>query len=221
MCEIVKLYVYTPPPPPLWPRVTRWWVTPAYVGWSSSWWLGIGLVVWVEVVNLGEAPSVANFGERWPLAYFCASKPLFWLITWWRFRIWCGGKPICGGAPFYRRFSVKVASSPLCAANPPGLVRVVFLAVSPGGFSGCVARLFFWLCRQVCYWLCRQVVSGWFCQGLFSWRLSVCHSLRQGQFKYRASQLARGYRETVYFLFLHRYIRYIILSFYIRYKIII
>ena len=93
-------------------------------------------------MNLGEAPSVANFGERWPLAYFCASKPLFWLITWWRFRIWCGGKPICGGAPFYRRFSVKVASSPLCAANPPGLVRVVFLAVSPGGFSGCVARLF-------------------------------------------------------------------------------
>ena len=93
-------------------------------------------------MNLGEAPSVANFGERWPLAYFCASKPLFWLITWWRFRIWCGEKPICGGAPFYRRFSVKVASSPLCAANPPGLVRVVFLAVSPGGFSGCVARLF-------------------------------------------------------------------------------
>ena len=238
------------------------------MGWSSSWWLGIGLVVWVEVVNLGEAPSVANFGERWPLAYFCASKPLFWLISRWRFRIWCGGKPICGGAPFYRRFSVKVASSPLCAANPPGLVRVVFLAVSPGGFSGCVARLFsgcvarfvtgcvarlfsgcvarfvtgcvarlfsgcvarlfsgcvarwfFWLCRQVCYWLCRQVVSGWFCQGLFSWRLSVCHSPRQGQFEYRARQLARGYRETVYFLFLHRYIRYITLSVYIRYKII-
>ena len=85
-------------------------------------------------MNLGEAPSVANFGERWPLAYFCASKPLFWLITRWRFRIWCGGKPICGGAPFYRRFSVRVASSPLCAANPPGLVRVVFLAVSPGCF---------------------------------------------------------------------------------------
>ena len=118
-------------------------------------------------MNLGEAPSVANFGERWPLACFCASKPLSWLTTWWRFRIWCGGKPICGGAPFYRRFPVKVASSPLCAANPPGLVRVVFLAVSPGCFSGCVARffsgcvarlfsgcvarLFFWLCRQVVF----------------------------------------------------------------------
>ena len=193
------------------------------MGWSSTWWLGIGLVVWVGVVNLGEAPSVANFGEKWPLAYFCASKPLFWLITWWRFRIWCGGKSICGGAPFYRRFPVKVASSPLCAANPPGLVRVVFLVVSPGCFSGCVARLFFWLwrqvvfwlcrqvvfwlcrqivfwlCRQVCYWLCRQVVSGWFCQGLFSWRSSGCRSPRQGQFKYRVSQLARGYKETVYF----------------------
>ena len=93
-------------------------------------------------MNLGEAPYVANFGERWPLAYFCASKPLFWLITWWRFRIWCGGKPICGGAPFYRRFPVKVASSPLCAVNPPSLARVVFLAVSPGCFPGCVARLF-------------------------------------------------------------------------------
>ena len=102
-------------------------------------------------MNLGEVPSVANFGERWPLACFCASKPLFWLIKWWRFRIWYGGKPICGGAPFYRRFPVKVASSPLCAANPPGLVRVVFLTVSPGCFSGCVARLFFWLCRQVVF----------------------------------------------------------------------
>ena len=120
---------------------------------------------------MGEAPSVANFGERWPLACFCASKPLFWLITWWRFRIWCGGKPICGGAPFYRRFPVKMASSPLCAANPPGLVRVVFLTVSPGCFSGCVARLFsgcvarlfFWLCHQAVFWLCRQVVF-WLCR---------------------------------------------------------
>ena len=42
-------------------------------------------------------------------------------------------------------------SSSLCAANPPGLVRVVFLAVSPDCFSGCVARLFFWLCRQVVF----------------------------------------------------------------------
>ena len=133
-------------------------------------------------MNLGEAPSIANFGERWPLACFCASKPLFWLIKWWRFRIWCGGKPICGGAPFYRRFPLKVASSPLCDANPPGLVRVVFLALSPGCFSGYVARLFFWLCRQAVFlavspgcflavspgcfsgcvarlffWLCRQV----------------------------------------------------------------
>ena len=57
-----------------------------------------------------------------------------------------------------------------------GCLQVVFLAVSPGCFSGCVAklfsgcvaRLFFWLCRQVCYRLCRQVFSGWFCQGLFS-----------------------------------------------------
>ena len=110
------------------------------------------------VVNLGEAPSVANFGEKWPPACFCASKPLYWLIRWW-FRIWCGGKPISGGAPFYLRFPVKVASSLLCAAIPSGLVRVVFLSVSPGCFlavstgcfSGCVVRLFLWLCRQVVF----------------------------------------------------------------------
>ena len=109
-------------------------------------------------MNLGEAPSVANFSEKWPLTCFCASKPLFWLITWWRFRIWYRGKPICGGAPFYRRFPVKVASSPLCAANPPGLVRVIFLAVSPGCFSGCVARLFSGCVARLFFWLCRQVV---------------------------------------------------------------
>ena len=166
--------MYTPPP--LWPRVTRWWVEPAYVGWSSSWWLGISLVVWVGVVNLGETPSVANFGEKWPLACFCASKPLFWFIRWWRFRIWCGGKPIRGGAPFYRRFRVKVASSPLCAAKLPGLIRVVFLAVSPGCFSGCVTRLFFWLFRQVFYWLS----SGFFWLVLPEFFFWLCrHVVRQ------------------------------------------
>ena len=124
-------------------------------------------------MNLGEAPSVANFGERWSLACFCASKPLFWHIKWWRFRIWCGGKPICGGAPFYRRFPVKVASSPLCATNPPGC----FSGCVARLFSGCVARLFFWLCRQVvflavspgCFSGCVARLFFWLiCQGLFS-----------------------------------------------------
>ena len=150
---------------------------------------------------MGEAPSVANFGERWPLACFCASKPLFWLIEWWRLRIGCGGKPICGGAPFYRRFPVKVASSPLCAANPPGLVRVVFLAVSPGCFSGCVARLFFWLCLQV--------VSGWFCQGSFSdVRQWVIAQDRASQISSKST--SSGLQGDSIFLFLYRYIRYII-----------
>ena len=65
------------------------------------------------VVDSGEAPSVADFGERWPLACFCAAKPLFRLIGWWSCSIWCGGWSFRGGAPFYRRFPVKVASSPL------------------------------------------------------------------------------------------------------------
>ena len=125
---------------------------------------------------MGEIPFVANFGKRWPLACFCASKTLFWLIKWWRFRIWYGGKPICGGAPFNRRFPVKVASSPLCAANPPGLVRVGFLAVSPGRFlavspghfSGCVARLFSGCVARLFFWLCHYVVFLAVSPGCFS-----------------------------------------------------
>ena len=39
---------------------------------------------------------------------------------------------------------------------------------STGGFSGCVARWFFWLCRQVVFWLCRQVVF-WLCRQVFFW----------------------------------------------------
>ena len=47
---------------------------------------------------------------------------------------------------------------------------------STGGFSGCVARwlfwlcrqVVFWLCRQVCYWLCRQVVF-WLCRQVVFW----------------------------------------------------
>ena len=38
---------------------------------------------------------------------------------------------------------------------------------SKGGFSGCVARLFFWLCHQVVFWLCRQVVFWLCCQVVF------------------------------------------------------
>ena len=44
----------------------------------------------------------------------------------------------------YRRFPVKVACSPSCAANSPGLVRVIF-----------------WLCRQVFDSVVRNFVS-WF-----------------------------------------------------------
>ena len=44
----------------------------------------------------------------------------------------------------YRQFLTKVASSPLCASNPPDWSgKVLFLAVSPGGLlSSCDAR--FW-----------------------------------------------------------------------------
>ena len=45
---------------------------------------------------------------------------------------------------------VKMASSPLCAANPPGLVRVVFLAVTPGCFLA-VSPGCFLAVSQVCY----------------------------------------------------------------------
>ena len=174
---------------------------------------------------MGEAPSVAN-GERWPLACLCASKPLFWLIEWWSFRIWCGGKSICGEAPFYRRFPAKVASSSLCAANPPGLVSVVFLAVSPGCFSGCVARLFFWLCCQVvflavlpgCFFGCvarfvTDCVVRLFLAGFARVRILTFVSGVMAQD--RASQISSksnssGLQGDSIFLFMHRYIRYII-----------
>ena len=104
-------------------------------------------------MNLGEAPSVANFGERWPLACFCAFKPLFWLIKWWRFKdlvrreanLWKGAilSPVPGEGGLQPIRCCQTARS------------------GEGRFSDCVARLFFWPCLQVvflavspgCFWL--------------------------------------------------------------------
>ena len=130
------------------------------VSWTSL----SGLVQLMVVGNKSGSVSGSQFGRGaiyrqfwWEVAssLFCASKPLFWLVGWWRGKIWCGGKPICGEGAIYCRFPVKVASSPSCAANPPGLLRVVF-----------------WLCRQGCCWLCRQVF--WQCCQVFrKWVLVV------------------------------------------------
>ena len=195
------------PPPPLWPRVTRWWVEPAYVGWSSSWWLGIGLVVWVGVVNLGEAPSVANFGERWPSSPFLRFQAaiLHGLLRGGGLGSGAEGSQFVEGRHsiadsrwrwppahcvlptrqvWWGLFSGCIAKSFFWLCRQVVFLAVspgCFLAVSPGCFSGCVARLFFWLCRQVCYWLCRQVVYGWFCQGSYSDVRQWCYSAGQGQ----------------------------------------
>ena len=56
----------------------------------------------------------------------------------------------------HRQFLVNVASSPLCAANLLGLVRVCF-----------------WLFRQFCSWLCRKVLLLAVSPGLFQ-ALSPC-----------------------------------------------
>ena len=75
------------------------------VSWTSL----SGLVQLVVVGNKSYSVSGSQFGRGaicrqfwWEVAssIFCASKPLFWLVGWWRDKIWCRGKPICGGAPF-------------------------------------------------------------------------------------------------------------------------
>ena len=114
--------------------------------------------------------------------------------------------------------------------------QVAFLAVSPGFFSGCVARLFsgcvarlffwlarlfsgcvarlfFWLSRQVCYWLYRQVVSGWFGRGLFS-DVCQCVIAQDRASSISSKSTSSGLQGDSIFLFLHRYIRYIIIILY-------
>ena len=48
---------------------------------------------------LEEAPSVANFGERWPLAYFVFSNHCFGSFGGGEVRFGVEGSQFCGGAP--------------------------------------------------------------------------------------------------------------------------
>ena len=116
---------------------------------------------------MGEAPSVTNFGERWPLVYFGLPSRYFGLL---------GGGEIGSGAERSQFVEGRHLSpipgegglQPIMCCQParshegcflavsPGLFfwlcrQGYFLAVSPGLFSGCVARVVFWLCRQGCF----------------------------------------------------------------------
>ena len=93
------------------------------------------------VVNLREAPSVANFGERWPLAYFALPCRYFGLLNG-------------SGLEFDAEGSQFVEGRHSIADSrwwwPPAHCVLPTRQVWWGSF--------FWLCRQVVFWLCRQVV---------------------------------------------------------------
>ena len=127
ICEIIRI---TPPPPP---------VSTCYqvVSWTSL----SGLVQLVVVGNKSYCVSGSQFGRGaicrqfwWEVAssLFWASKPPFWLVGWWRDRIWRGGKPICGGAP-------SIADS--WWRRPPAHHVLPTRQIWWGSFSGCIARV--------------------------------------------------------------------------------
>ena len=79
---------------------------------------------------------------------FCASKPLFCLVGWWRDKIWCGEKSICGGAP-------SIADS---RWRWPSAYRVLPTChIWWGSFSGCVARVVAGCVAKFILWQCCQV----------------------------------------------------------------
>ena len=122
---------------------------------------------------MGEAPSVTNFGERWPLADLALPSRYFGLLVGGEIGSGAEGSQFVEG----RHLSPILGESglqPIVCCQPARSGEGCFLAVSPGLFSGCVARVVFWLCRQGCSWLCRQVcpltvLSGIFFSGFGSW----------------------------------------------------
>ena len=89
--------------------------------------------------NLGEAPSVANFGERWPLACFALPSRYFGLL---------GGGEIRSGAEG-SQFDEGRHLLPIPGEG--GLQPIVYCQPNRSGEGH------FWLYRQSCCWLCRQV----------------------------------------------------------------
>ena len=133
------------------------------VSWTSL----SGLVQLVVVGNKSYSVSGSQFGrgaiccQFWgevTSSRYCAFKPLFWLVGWWRDRIWCGGKSICRGAP-------SIADSRW--RWPPAYCVLPTRQVWWGSFSGCVRQGRFWLCRQGYFWLCRQGCC-WLCRQVSS-----------------------------------------------------
>ena len=132
------------------------------MGWSSSWWLGISLVVRVGA-NLGEAPSVANFCERWPLAYFALLNRYFGLLGGGEIRSGAEGSQIVEGRhllpiPGEGGLQPIVCCQPARSGEGHFLVVYpeLFLAVSPGLFFDNVVRNFVSWFRSWLSWLCDQ-----------------------------------------------------------------
>ena len=141
------------------------------VNWTSL----SGLVQLVVVGNKFYSVIGSQFGRGaiyrqfwWEVAssWFCASKPLFWLVGWCRDRIWCRGKPICGGAPSIADSLWRwppahrvLSTHQVWWGSFSGCVTRVIFGCVARIVSGCVTRVVFWPCRQGGSWLCRQVCS--------------------------------------------------------------
>ena len=108
------------------------WVNPALGGWKQ--------VLQCEWEPTWERCHLSPiFGERWLLACFALPSSYFGLLGGGEVRSDAEGSQFMEGRHL-SPISGEGASSPSCAANPPGLVRVVF-----------------WLYRLVCCQLCRQI----------------------------------------------------------------
>ena len=124
---------------------------------------------------MGEAPSVANFGEGWFLAYFALPSRYFGLL---------GGGELGSGTERSQFVEGRYLSSipgegglqPIVCCQParsgeghflaasPGSFLAVapdlFLAVSSGSFSGCVAKVVAGCVAKVVAGCVARVVSG-------------------------------------------------------------
>ena len=81
--------------------------------------------------NLGEAPSVANFGERWPLTYFVLPSRYFGLLGGGEVRSGAEGSQFVEG----RHLSPILGEGdlqPTMCCQPVRSVEGRFLAVLPG-----------------------------------------------------------------------------------------
>ena len=90
--------------------------------------------------NLEEAPSVANFDERWPLANFALPSRYFGLLGDGEIGSGAEGSQFVKGRHL-SPITGEDGLQPIVCCQPARSGEGCFLAVSPGLFSGYVARV--------------------------------------------------------------------------------